>query len=93
MIKKVKDYFTYNRKERNGILLLSFALFLLLIFYQFTPLFVSETITDFSEFEKAIAELEYSDKETKPIQIDSLFEFNPNSLDDNGWLAFGFIRR
>ena len=89
MIKKVKDYFTYNRKERNGILLLSFVLFLLLIFYQFTHLFVSETITDFSEFEKAIAELEYSDKETKPIQIDSLFDFNPNSLDDNGWLALG----
>jgi len=70
-------------------LLLSFVLFLLLIFYQFTHLFVSETITDFSEFEKAIAELEYSEKETKPIQIDSLFEFNPNSLDDNGWLALG----
>jgi len=89
VIDKFKNYFTYNKKERNGILLLSFVLFLLIIFYQFTYLFVPNTKTDFSEFEKAIAELEYSDKETKPIQIVSLFEFNPNSLDDNGWLALG----
>jgi DNA uptake protein ComE-like DNA-binding protein len=89
VIDKFKNYFTYNKKERNGILLLSFVLFLLIIFYQFTYLFVPNTKTDFSEFEKAIAELEYSDKETKPIKIVSLFEFNPNSLDDNGWLALG----
>ena len=89
MIKKVKDYFTYNRKERNGILLLSFVLFLLLIFYQFTHLFVSETITDFSEFEKAIAELKYIEEDAKSEYKDSLFKFNPNSLNDNGWLALG----
>ena len=89
MIKKVKNYFTYNKKERNGILLLSFVLFLLLIFYQFTHLFVSETITDFSEFEKAIAELKYIEEDAKSEYKDSLFKFNPNSLNDNGWLALG----
>jgi|TARA_B100000959_G_scaffold153486_1_gene160985 DNA uptake protein ComE-like DNA-binding protein len=89
VIKKVKNYFTYNKKERNGILLLSFVLFLLLIFYQFTHLFVSETITDFSEFEKAIAELKYIEEDAKSEYKDSLFKFNPNSLNDNGWLALG----
>jgi len=89
VIKKVKNYFTYNKKERNGILLLSFVLFLLLIFYQFTHLFVSETITDFSEFEKAIAELKYIEEDAKSEYKNSLFKFNPNSLNDNGWLALG----
>ena len=65
MIKKVKDYFTYNRKERNGILLLSFLLIILIIFYQFTHLLKTETKTDFSDFEKAIQELKYADDISK----------------------------
>ena len=89
MIEKIKDYFQFNKKERNGILLLSFILFFLILFYQFSYLLKTETKTDFSDFEKAIAELKYADKKLEEIKKDSLFLFNPNELNDNGWLALG----
>ncbi len=89
MIDKFKNYFTYNKKERNGILLLSFVLFLLIIFYQFTYLFVPNTKTDFSEFENLLSELEYEKDVVSSVVKDSLFYFNPNTLNDNGWISLG----
>jgi DNA uptake protein ComE-like DNA-binding protein len=86
---QLKDYFSFNKKERNGILLLSFILFFLILFYQFSYLLKTDTKTDFSDFEKAIAELEYVDEKLEEIKKDSLFLFNPNELNDNGWLALG----
>jgi len=90
---KLKDYFSFNKKERNGILLLSFVLVVLIIFYQFQYLLPVNRTTDFSEFEQAIAELEYADVKTEKIKKDSLFEFNPNELNDDGWLALGLSQR
>jgi competence protein ComEA len=89
VIEKIKDYFQFNKKERNGILLLSFIMFFLILFYQFSHLFKTETKTDFSDFEKAITELEYAEVKTEKIKKDSLFLFNPNELNDDGWLALG----
>ena len=89
MFSSWKDYFTFNKKERNGILILCFVLFLLLIFYQFTHLFVSETTTDFSEFEKAISDLDYLEEKEIASKEAALFYFNPNTLDDKGWLTLG----
>ena len=84
-----KNYFEFNKKERNGILLLSCLLLLLILFYQFSHLLKQESRTDFSSFEKALAELEYEQEPTIEKQKDSLFYFNPNTLDDKGWLALG----
>jgi competence protein ComEA len=89
VIGKIKDYFQFNKKERNGILLLSCLLLLLILFYQFSHLLKQESRTDFSSFEKALAELEYEQEPTIEKQKDSLFYFNPNTLDDKGWLALG----
>ena len=89
MIGKIKDYFQFNKKERNGILLLSCLLLLLILFYQFSHLLKQESRTDFSSFEKALAELEYEQEPTIEKQKDSLFYFNPNTLSDKGWLVLG----
>ena len=89
MFSQLKDYFSFNKKERNGILLLSFILFFLILFYQFSYLLKTDAKTDFSDFEKAIAELEYADKKLEEIKKDSLFLFNPNELNNVGWLALG----
>ena len=89
MIGKIKDYFQFNKKERNGILLLSCLLLLLILFYQFSHLLKQESRTDFSSFEKALAELEYEQEPTIEKQKDSLFYFNPNTLADKGWLVLG----
>ena len=89
MIGKIKDYFQFNKKERNGILLLSCLLLVLVVFYQFSYLLKQESKTDFSAFEKALSELEYEQEPTIEKQKDSLFYFNPNTLADKGWLALG----
>jgi len=86
---QLKDYFSFNKKERNGILLLSFILVFLIVFYQFQYLLTVNRTTDFEEFEKEIAELEYTEVKTEKIKKDSLFSFNPNELNDDGWLALG----
>ena len=89
MIEKIKDYFQFNKRERNGILLLSFILFFLILFYQFSYLLKTETKTDFSEFEKILSELEYANDSPQLKENNSLFRFNPNTLNDDGWLALG----
>ena len=89
MIEKIKDYFQFNKKERNGIFLLSFILFFLILFYQFSYLLKTETKTDFSDFEKILSELEYANDTPQLIEKKSLFRFNPNTLNDDGWLALG----
>ncbi len=89
MIEKIKDYFQFNKKERNGILLLSFILFFLILFYQFSYLLKTETNTDFSEFEKILSELEYANDTPQLKEKNSLFRFNPNTLNDDGWLSLG----
>jgi len=86
VLNKFKNYFTYNKKERNGILLLSFVLMFLIVFYQFSHFFIKETKTDFSSFEKAISKLNFDEK---VIKKDSLFMFNPNTLSDDGWNSLG----
>jgi hypothetical protein len=50
----------------------------LIVVYQFQYLLVIKRTTDFSEFEKEIAKLEYTEVKTKKIKKDSLFLFNPN---------------
>ena len=93
MIEKIKDYFQFNKKERNGILLLSCLLLFLVLFYQFSYLLKQESKTDFSSFEKALSELEYEQESVTEKQKDPLFYFNPNTLDDKGWLALGLYSK
>jgi DNA uptake protein ComE-like DNA-binding protein len=87
--RELKNYFTFNKKERNGILLLSFILLVLVVFYQFSYLLKPKQKTDFSDFKKAIAELDYIKESKEVVKEVSLFYFNPNTLDDQGWIALG----
>ncbi len=93
MFSQLKDYFSFNKKERNGILLLSFIPFFLIIFYQFSYLLKTDTKTYFSDFEKALSELEYDDNIPQLKENKSLFRFNPNALKYDGWLALGLSTR
>jgi len=85
-----KDYFQFNKKERNGILLLSFILLLTIIYYNIMYLFIDKHKTDFSEFDNLIPKTEIIiEKEQK----DSLFVFNPNTLNDKGWSMLGLSEK
>ncbi|MBI2966845.1 MAG: helix-hairpin-helix domain-containing protein [Bacteroidetes bacterium] len=56
MIKQfLRDYFTFNRRERNGILILLLVIFLQIAFMLLYPLFRTEEKIDFSGFEKEVA--------------------------------------
>ena len=70
-------------------MLLSFILFFLILFYQFSYLLKTETKTDFSDFEKILSELDYANEAPQLKEKNSLFKFNPNTLNDDGWLALG----
>ena len=85
-----KDYFQFNKKERNGILLLSFILLLTIIYYNIMYLFTDKQKTDFSEFDNLIPETE---DVIEKQQTDSLFVFNPNTLNDKGWIMLGLSEK
>jgi DNA uptake protein ComE-like DNA-binding protein len=92
VIEKIKDYFQFNKKERNGILLLSFLLFILVLIYQFSHLLKEENETDFSDFKQLISNLEYKEESSLEQKKDTLFYFNPNTLSDEGWFLLGLTK-
>ena len=85
-----KDYFQFNKKERNGILLLSFILLLTIIYYNIMYLFIDKHKTDFSEFDNLIPKTE---DVIENKQKDSLFIFYPNTLNDKGWSMLGLTEK
>ena len=100
----LKEYFTFSKTERNGILILSILLLITIPAPFFLPYFVKKEKIDFSQFEKEIAELKKSG-----IKIDSteeisspayfpqktqistieLFPFNPNTATFDDWKKLG----
>ena len=90
MFSQLKDYFQFNKKERNGILLLSFILLLTIMYYNIMYLFIDKQKTDFSEFDNLIPETE---DVIEKQQTDSLFVFNPNTLNDKGWSMLGLTEK
>jgi DNA uptake protein ComE-like DNA-binding protein len=54
----IKDYFTFHKAERNGIIVLLFILSVLLFVLSILHAFVPDTPQDFSSFNAIVAELE-----------------------------------
>ena len=71
----IRDYFTFNKRERGGVILLTAIIFLLLVYLAVSKYFVPAQTGDLSGFEKQIAQFEESQKE-KMQQEDSLKEEN-----------------
>jgi len=65
MWQPLKDYFSFTKKERKGILYLILILFTLIILPHFFPFFTKEETTDSSEFEKEIAQLKIDSSSQK----------------------------
>ena len=58
----IKQYFSFNKRERSGIFILIFIIFILIILNYLLPLFSQNKQIDFSEFDKEIAVFEASQK-------------------------------
>jgi len=61
-----KEYFSYSKGERNGILILLFILVGLIVFYFFVEKLAPKEQTDFSQFKKEIDEFLASQEYTEP---------------------------
>lgn len=58
----LRDYFTFNRRERNGIFVLLSIIVVLLIYLSLSDRFYQDTPVDFSKFENEISNFEAQQK-------------------------------
>lgn len=72
MNKLLREYFTFTRRERNGILVLVLILILFSAGLLFQPIFYSKTTTDFSEFQEEIKAFRLSQTSIIPEKKDFL---------------------
>jgi competence protein ComEA len=97
---KIRDYFTFTRSERNGILVLLLIILVLLISLQIIPYFYNRTQVDYSSFENEIDQFISSVKEKDSsgsnignsnniIISGEYFPFNPNEVSESDLLKMG----
>src|SRR5690349_6715407 len=100
----VKDYLSFSRSEKRGIIALLGVLILLIAAPRFLPFFISSPPTDFTSFRQQIAALRLADtlagneenEEPYPavssMQANAsaaLFSFDPNKLPGDKWKQLG----
>ena len=77
--KIIQDYFTFSKKERNGIIVLMVVVFLMAIANKVIFLFEKP---DELEVEKFLAEVaEFKEEQLLDLKFGSLFKFDPNIID------------
>ena len=58
----LREYFTFNRRERNGVFVLFAIIIALILYLSFSNLFYRKEPIDFSKFDKEISEFEVEQK-------------------------------
>jgi len=76
-------YFTFSRSDRNGITILAIAIFVVLVGIVILPYLVPQQKEDFSEIRAVFKAWESEQNDVKATKQLTLFEFNPNSIDDS----------
>ncbi|MBA3704969.1 MAG: hypothetical protein H0W84_03440, partial [Bacteroidetes bacterium] len=103
MKKIIRDYLTFNKRERNGVFVLIAIITLLILYLSVSDIFLETKTVDFAKFEKEIEVLQgsateeknYSQLENKtfiknkPKQEIEYFNFDPNNLPDADWKRLG----
>ncbi|HVA97970.1 MAG TPA: helix-hairpin-helix domain-containing protein [Bacteroidia bacterium] len=99
-----KDFFNYNKRERNGIFILLSIIALLLIYLAFSDNFIHSKKINFSDFDKQITAFQESQKQdsaeaknnfsenenhSEINQAPELFIFNPNTATETDWKTLG----
>lgn len=103
---KIREYFTFTRSERNGILVLLFIIIILLVSLQIIPLFFERTQVDYSSFEKEVDKFITSIESQKSdsnwtddahssdgLYQAEYFSFNPNSASEAQLLKLGLSKK
>ena len=102
----MKDYFTFNKRERNGIFILSSMILVLLFFDVIEAAFIPEEKIDYSSFEAEVdayirekkiyndsVEAAKTKKFTNKIKTEQLFYFDPNIISEKQWLKLGLNKK
>jgi competence protein ComEA len=94
----LKDYFTFSRRERSGIIVLIAIMLILVIANIIVPLVIDYQDYDYSDYETELLYFENSVKsgEVKKENEDKpgrLFMFNPNTANESELAELGFDRR
>ena len=77
--KIIQDYFTFSKKERNGIIVLLTVVVLMAIANQLVFLFEKPGEADVQKFLAEVAE--FKKQQSLGVKSGSLFEFDPNTID------------
>lgn len=105
----IRDYFTFNRRERNGVFVLLSIILVLILYLSFSDFFFSKEKIDFAKFEKEISWFEAQQKcssdsisseknyfasgSTSEPDSAERFAFNPNNLPEEDWRRLGLSDR
>jgi len=103
----LKNYLTFSRRERNGIIILLAIMLLLIIANLLLPAVISNKKFNYKEYESELDDFEKSIKslnseKPKDINADTLknkdnihqmFRFNPNTVNKNELTKLGFSER
>ncbi len=102
---QLRAYFSFSKKELNGIFILFVLMMIVLISANMFPLFLEDQKYDFesfrleaARFRASAAQSEREQKQSRKMPVLSLvkphyFEFDPNGLSDERWLQLGLSVR
>ncbi len=76
----IKDYFSFNRGERSGVIVLIILIVIVFVAKQLVFYFEKPTLADRQQFEKALAERSLHGNPEKLVKHE-LFPFDPNEVD------------
>ena len=91
----LKDYFSFTRGEKRGVVFFLSIILILLLIIPLTDFIKRNRTTDFSDFDSQINQFEKErntpiNPKKEILKID-LFEFNPNTILDEEWKKLGFV--
>ncbi|HEY9082692.1 MAG TPA: helix-hairpin-helix domain-containing protein [Vicingaceae bacterium] len=98
----IKEYFSFTKSEKRGVIVLLIILLLILFSFPFVDYLKQQNTPDFTEYEDAILAFEkelneqeneqkqtYQQKNKQALSI-TLFDFDPNTISDEEWKQLGF---
>ncbi len=97
---KFREYFTFTRSERNGILVLLFIIIVLLVLLQTVSLWFGKKQVDYSSFENEIGKFissvqnqdssgSYNENNNNSYNVTGYALFNPNTVTENNLQRMG----
>ncbi len=93
MWKGLREFFTYTKKQRNGLLVLAALTILIQLFLYFDDYLIKLPKSDFTEFEVAVRQMTTHDSIASIESEISFFPFDPNTVSKEEMAELGLSDR